>query len=559
LEAERAAKYWLSPTACRGILNRAAKRGKELHGAAEGSPGVDRGPVAAEGGNRTSGPLDVAAALLAHGGGHGHGDFETETFVVSAQESQSGMREGGETFPTLDSNYGARRHNDVVTAPSVAETLRSHPRPGSNSLGGVVVDLTNGNLGGDGAGDAGTITTEQGHGNRGQFLVAPFDEVQITSRANRSRVEIGSPATTLNGSGRAGIVISDAGEDQPAAALRCEYGEQAFRGDGADNQIVGATEADVSQAVTANHGTSQNRRGTHVVEPEPGGWIVRRLMPVECERLQGWPDVVKTVTIHVWNKTHHGDRSQDSVSAGTPCTTAQSSALAAGDDGSRGSVNPVVAGRCLRHPSHERPVAVRVQIDLGRRVLELRSLSEQSSNADSAGANDWSARLELTEDFVPLAARISSILARTTQDGRAASLQYTTPSTLQLSGSRCVTVSGREIEEHADDVDTGSNRARGLLTSTTSEAGQSSQNFDSILKTFCCSVAHAIAGYIPERIRTTSSYDVELTISSGWTQFRANGSEIADGPRYRMVGNGVSATVAYWIARRMRAALEATS
>jgi site-specific DNA-cytosine methylase len=47
----------------------------------------------------------------------------------------------------------------------------------------------------------------------------------------------------------------------------------------------------------------------------------------------------------------------------------------------------------------------------------------------------------------------------------------------------------------------------------------------------------------------------------GWpddhTRYRADGREIADGPRYRMCGNGVVANVAEWLARRLRAALEA--
>lgn len=46
----------------------------------------------------------------------------------------------------------------------------------------------------------------------------------------------------------------------------------------------------------------------------------------------------------------------------------------------------------------------------------------------------------------------------------------------------------------------------------------------------------------------------------GWpddfTRWRANGDEISDGPRYRMVGNGVAAPVAAWIGRRLLRALE---
>lgn len=46
----------------------------------------------------------------------------------------------------------------------------------------------------------------------------------------------------------------------------------------------------------------------------------------------------------------------------------------------------------------------------------------------------------------------------------------------------------------------------------------------------------------------------------GWpsdhTRWRANGDEIGDGPRYRMVGNGVAAPVAAWVGRHLLAALE---
>lgn len=42
-----------------------------------------------------------------------------------------------------------------------------------------------------------------------------------------------------------------------------------------------------------------------------------------------------------------------------------------------------------------------------------------------------------------------------------------------------------------------------------------------------------------------------------WTRYRTDGSEIPDGPRYRMIGNGVVAPVARWIGRRLLDALPA--
>ena len=43
--------------------------------------------------------------------------------------------------------------------------------------------------------------------------------------------------------------------------------------------------------------------------------------------------------------------------------------------------------------------------------------------------------------------------------------------------------------------------------------------------------------------------------SDDWTRYRAGGSEIPDGPRYRMIGNGVVAPVARWIGERLRGVL----
>lgn len=43
-----------------------------------------------------------------------------------------------------------------------------------------------------------------------------------------------------------------------------------------------------------------------------------------------------------------------------------------------------------------------------------------------------------------------------------------------------------------------------------------------------------------------------------WTRWRDDGREISDSARWRMIGNGVATPVAEWLARRLRAALEAS-
>lgn len=58
---------------------------------------------------------------------------------------------------------------------------------------------------------------------------------------------------------------------------------------------------------------------------------------------------------------------------------------------------------------------------------------------------------------------------------------------------------------------------------------------------------------------TPLEYERLMGWPDGWTEFRANGKRIADGPRYRMCGNGVVRQVAEWLACRLAAAVVAAN
>ena len=97
----------------------------------------------AYGGNNTSGQIDVATAINAHGGSHGRLDFETETFVA----------------------FSCKDH--AADAGIVAPTLRSMGHNKSHANAG------------------------------GQVAVWCFDATQITSPANRRNSKPGGPCHTL--------------------------------------------------------------------------------------------------------------------------------------------------------------------------------------------------------------------------------------------------------------------------------------------------------------------------------------------------------------------------
>ena len=94
--------------------------------------------------------------------------------------------------------------------------------------------------------------------------VAPFDLAQITSAANRTRVEIGHPASTL------------AGQSDMAIAIQ----ERAV----SENPDAGP------QGKGWQPGVGYTLEARHHVQAVAHEWTVRRLTPREAERLQGFPD-----------------------------------------------------------------------------------------------------------------------------------------------------------------------------------------------------------------------------------------------------------------------------
>lgn len=201
-----------------------------------------------------------------------------------------------ETFGTLTTRsiaaMGARDVEDGVLIPEVSYTL---------------------NAGGQARMDIGNET----------IVPVAFDMAQITSKANRTRVEAGLPASTLNAAGQMHVA-------QPIAIQERAICENPNAGpDGAGIRTDGAAytleartvpqavaftcseqangfawERDVYGSLTAQipNDTSNIQQGVRI------GWRVRRLTPTECERLQGFPDGYTNIPYRNKNDAPDGPR-----------------------------------------------------------------------------------------------------------------------------------------------------------------------------------------------------------------------------------------------------------
>jgi DNA (cytosine-5)-methyltransferase 1 len=153
------------------------------------------------------------------------------------------------------------------------ESLLGHPAPRREARESVAPTLSARTKGGGGLGtdfdcDGGLVAhslraegfdaSEDGTGRGTPLIPVPFDTTQITSKSNFSNPRAGDPCHPLA-----------AGAHAPAIAFQ--------------NSQSGMRLVESHATLDANNGS---RRHNGVLQ----GSAVRRLMPLECERLQGFPD-----------------------------------------------------------------------------------------------------------------------------------------------------------------------------------------------------------------------------------------------------------------------------
>jgi DNA (cytosine-5)-methyltransferase 1 len=230
-------------------------------------------------GGDTRGPVEV---LLEPEGRAGHPPARGEARPVVAALTANGVGGGGGP----DDNAAQAGH-------LIAGTLRSHPRPGSNSNGALVASAIGAR--GDRVDSDATTTlitatvsakwakgTGGPSGDEAQNLVpVAFDAAQITSAENRSNPKPGDPAPTLSATGYPHVAHTLTGEGHDASE----------DGTGRGTPIVPmAFNPKTGGDMRLGYGEKPTALSCTVETAVQLATAVRRLTPLECERLQGFPD-----------------------------------------------------------------------------------------------------------------------------------------------------------------------------------------------------------------------------------------------------------------------------
>lgn len=267
---------------------------------------------------------------------------------------------------------------------------------------------------------------------------------------------------------------------------------------------------------------------------------VRRLTPTECERLQGFPDVEKSVIINICldhQKTYANVESQNPKLPKRAGTVEKKDLL----ETAKSAENSL----STNNQQTSEPVDVHVHINLERQVLQIHSHGKLLLSVNIAERKNSSPLRMPIEDFVHLVVLTLTMWGKTTRNGEVVSHQNTMPSTIQLNGSNVAALFGEEIDALAAGAEEFIKMVSLCLTYTTLEVAQSSPSLEQIstISSYC--VLTAIISSIPGLTNPTSSYNLKLSISEGWT------SGQADTQRYKQLGNAVAVPVVQWIINRI--------
>ena len=346
-------KYNLTAKACQGILRRAERRGKDLpkllkqvlltqSGSGGGCDGGGKGALVQTEKSGTLGTGNDQTIFCLQGNGIDRAD--------TAGCNGKGWREDAcYTLNTIDRPAVCAEVKCMT--PWEAQSARVYDQDGvwhslnANENGGMARDsvLCFGFKAGQGAQAGGigyseevspTLAAAPSGTNQTPAVVAPaamaFDTTQITSKENGSQPEFGKPCHSLNANAHvpcvaldmthACDVIRECGEQVPALQARMGTGGNQVPltygiGNGQAHEGAAMTE-EVSQTLNTMHDAQavmcssvdcrNFREGGEIngtlQAKESGGqslnlnntvrqnMVVRRLTPMECERLQGFPD-----------------------------------------------------------------------------------------------------------------------------------------------------------------------------------------------------------------------------------------------------------------------------
>ncbi len=468
------------------------------------------------GGNNASGPIDVAPACNAHPSGRQ--DFESEAFVTHIlrgegfDASEDGTGRGTPLVPVGVTIHGTDKTKRVMSYTDVSGALRTKP-PGSieNSSSTAVLQPV-----------------------AFQSKASASQSKASASQSKASASQSMNPATVTPA-----LDVGKADGMAVAYDMRGREGGAMLEGPH-DTANIRAASGGSSRSYVANQ------------------MQVRRLTPVECERLQGFPEQEKVVDISIQAGKIVSclDHPRNYVNAATRCHRLQNSAVLVEGSKLPEYAKSVMRSFCISQASQRNHVVVSAQINYEAGTLQiLNGRNECLFSAKIAEPSRKDLRALKIEDFVQSSAEIVSCVDRMLLDGKAELVNSTCSSTKLKSGKSLKSEHRSGLNAGARGVTKKKCLASEVITLTTSQNTSQVKISDLRTRTLLSSVFHAIDGFIPEPIQTTNGCTIRLILTSGYTRIPWRGKpadKCPDGPQYKVIGNSMAVPVMAHIGRRIQ-------
>jgi len=254
--------------------------------------------------------------------------------------------------------------------------------------------------------------------------------------------------------------------------------------------------------------------------------VIRKLTPVECERLMTLPAIEKSCIIRVCS-----DHQNNSAVVVDKNPKSQLSAGSVEKNGLKEPVLFVGENLNIKNLQTEKLAQSDVVISCSENSIELYNQDKLLLNVNGAELKNLHPHLKSIDDFVHLLVGLNTIVEKTVPFGKAGLPQKSSLLVVKENGNNVVSLYGKGITQLAEDAGKDLTILKKLLTSTTSDLfGQ--ENKEQLILTLFSFVVSAIIGYIPKEIQNQNILTFQIKSKVGYTW------GVSTSQRYKMLGNG---------------------
>ncbi len=273
---------------------------------------------------------------------------------------------------------------------------------------------------------------------------------------------------------------------------------------------------------------------------------IRRLTPIECERLQGFPEIEQIINIEIRGNTWLLEHQKNYVNVVNKNHKKQSFVGNVEKIEKPENVKYAENNLSLKTPPIKKLAQKSVPINLEGLIVVIHNQKKSQSSADIAETIKRSVQHIKIDYIVQLIVGISTMLEEIMLIGKVESHQKEPNSIHQKNGNTYVKIFGQEITQLVKNAEKNSTTLNQHLKSIISDP-LNMKNIDTISKTLCWFANLAIGKYIKKETRIT----IQLIHKHGWTKYGHENQLISDTQRYKTIGNAVSVPVVKAIGERL--------